>query len=67
MMDYSRTCDSVGPWVKISPTYQTQLRCNRVLGHDDEHQHRDRQSFAIVASWTESAEPDERKRKKITR
>lgn len=65
-MKYDRTCESVGPWVKISPTYQTQLRCNRVAGHDGEHRHYDPRSFAVVASWDVSAVPDERKRKKIT-
>lgn len=66
MMDYARTCNAVGPWVKISPTFQKQLTCNRVAGHDDEHRHYDAQSFAVIASWDVSAVPDERKRRKIS-
>lgn len=69
-MNYDQTCGSVGPWVKISPTFQKQLSCNRVAGHGDDglgHRYYDPTSFAVIAQWDVSATPDERKRKKITR
>lgn len=65
------TCLAAGPWVRTSPSYESQVFCNRTAGHqkldpeNPQHRFYDARTFAVIAEWLESEVPDERKRRKI--
>lgn len=66
-MNHARTCDTPGPWVRLSAAYERQVHCNRVGGHPGKHREYDPRTFAIVAEWEmpPEGEPDPRKRRKV--
>ena len=62
-----RVCDLLGPYIKVSPTWEKRLRCNRMAGHVGPHQHRNPETFAIVGEWSRPAKDgDERERRKVS-
>lgn len=64
-VDPSRTCNRPGPMVKTSPQYVAQVNCNRSHGHPLPHRHYDRNTFRVVAEWTnaDQYEPFQPKKK----
>ena len=56
--DPSKVCDAPGPMVRTSPSYLSQVNCNRARNHPSPHRHYDPQSFHVVAEWREQFDPN---------
>ena len=57
LVDATRVCDRAGPHVRTSPSYLTQVRCNRSFGHPGPCRAYDVHTFRVVAEWTEEHNP----------
>lgn len=53
-LDHRHTCGEMGPTAEVVKGGRSgyhQLICNRVKGHEGEHQQRERDNFALLGSW----------------
>ena len=64
-------CRAAGPWVRVSPSFEKQVYCNRIVGHQQldpenpQHRFYDVRTFKVVAEWVECEEPDPRTRRRV--
>lgn len=62
LMDPTKVCDRAGPHVRTSPSYLSQVFCNRSTGHPGPCRNYDDKTFRVVAEWTENYDPAPRRR-----
>jgi hypothetical protein len=59
------TCMVPGPWVRTSPSYESQVHCNRVQGHELPHRFYNGSTFAVIAEWEIAEEPADQTRRRV--
>ena len=64
-LQHDITCAAPGAWVRTSPSFESQVTCNRVSGHDGPHRLVNGATFAVIAEWDEISERAERTKRKI--